>query len=317
VAKKKATNPYAAKSRAVHRVVMGAWAEAARASQKPALAMRFEECGTGAWAQHEGADVLAFETEAPVRRVMCCGHRLCDICARTRSAGIRETLEPAIETTFKAKPALMTLTIDDRVGESLVSATGRILTGWKKLRRRVGWKDRVRGGFYALEVTRNQERGSWHVHLHAVVDVDWLGQEEALMLWRNALGAGPLAGGVNIQRVRNGIAEATKYLVKGIEASRLPLAERAELLRWMHGRRMLSTFGHLYGVRVADDDEPEVEGPEEDGTEPIGFNARTGEVVTAADCDWRWDAAAHERGYALLAQWWEAKRGLRPPHGSS
>ena len=313
-------NPYTPRERAIHRSTCGRWAEAARAANRGALALRFDECGTGVWATHEGEQVLAFETDAPVRRVMTCNHRNCPTCARKRSARIREALEPHVADVahggqFTAKPALLTLTIDDTPGESLTSATTRILGAWKKVRRRKGWKDRVRGGFYALEVTRNQRRGSWHVHLHAVIDVDWLGQAEALQMWRGALGAGERAGGVNIQRVRNGIAEATKYLTKGVEASRLPLAERVELLTWMHGRRMISTFGHLYGLQLADDDDgPEDEGAEAtEGAEPIGYNPRTGVVVTADDCVWLASNDAVERGFAMLARLWDATRGIRPP----
>lgn len=313
-------NPYLPRERAIHRATCDRWAEAARAAHKGALALRFEECGSGVWATHEGEQVLAFETDAPVRRVMTCNHRNCPICARKRSARIRETLEPHVADVahggqFQAKPALLTLTIDDRPGESLRSATARIQGAWKKMRRRKGWHSRVRGGFYALEVTRNRGRGSWHVHLHAVIDVDWLGQPEALQMWRDALDAGEKCGGVNIQRVRNGIAEATKYLTKGVEASRLPLAERVELLTWMHGRRMLATFGHLYGLQLADDDEgPESEGEETtEGDEPIGYNPRTGVVVTANDCEWSGRSNDVERGFSLLARVWEAKHGGRPP----
>lgn len=309
-----AHNPFAPRERAVHRYTCERWAEAARAAEMPALAQRFDGCGMGAWAYHDGAPVLSIENGAPVRQLVTCHHRNCPVCARTRSARIRATLEPAVETTFTAKPALLTLTIDDRIGESLKSATARLQGAWKKMRRRKGWADRVRGGFYALEVTRNQARGSWHVHLHAVIDVDWLGQSEALMLWRDALGAGEKCGGVNIQRVKSGISEATKYLTKGIEAAQLPLAERVEMLKWMHGRRMLATFGSLYGLKLADDDEGEdTEGPEMTGAEPIGRNARTGEVVTADDCEWSWSGDAHARGFALLASWYENPDGWQPP----
>lgn len=313
-------NPYTPRERTIHRATCDRWAEAARAAHRPALALRFEECGSGLWATHEGEQVLTLDGNAPVRRVMTCNHRNCPTCARKRSARIREALQPHVADVahggqFQAKPALLTLTIDDREGETLPEATGRIQAAWKKMRRRKGWHSRVRGGFYALEVTRNVKRGSWHVHLHAVIDVDWLGQAEALEMWREALGSGERCGGVNIQRVRNGISEATKYLTKGVEASRLPLAQRAELLRWMHGRRMLATFGHLYGLQLADDDDgPEAEGVEAtEGSEPVGYNPRTGQVLTAAECEWLGSFDVVERGFEHLARWWEANRGIRPP----
>jgi hypothetical protein len=55
---------------------------------------------------------------------------------------------------------------------------------------------RVRGGFYAIEPI-HKGRG-WHVHIHAILDADYLPQAELSRLWHEITGDAYI---VDIRRV--------------------------------------------------------------------------------------------------------------------
>lgn len=244
----------------------------------------------------------------PVIRARYCDHRLCPWCCWGRSKRYADKLAPAVAQHFRAKPALATFTIDDRSGESLQSAAGRILGAYAKLQRRKQWRAAVRGGLRSFEVTRNAATRSWHVHLHVLLDTDYFPQDELLALWRECLTGDPegwvrvrgheprRVGGVNIKRVDD-VMEACKYVAKGNEAlATWPKADLLELLAWMRGRRLLQTFGCLHGIKVNEDEQPH----EEEAPPETGINGRTGEVRTAEDCAWSRAPSVEDEAWALL-----------------
>jgi hypothetical protein len=254
----------------------------------------------------------------PVQRAMFCDHRLCPWCQRGRASRYLAELEPAVRENFKAKPALATFTQDDRPDESLSSAAERILRSYQKLSRRKAWRQTVRGGLRSVEVTRNMERRSWHVHIHVLVDTDYFPQADLLALWRECMTGDPAGwlketgkeprriGGVNIKRLDD-ISEAVKYVVKGIEAlTTWPPETLQELLTWMRGRRLLQPFGCLFGLKVSEEEQPGTEEPDE---EAGGVNAVTGEVRTADECAWSNTPDVEDAAWERSAQAHKALEG--------
>lgn len=252
-----------------------------------------------------GRDVIVGPNGKPRALSAHCDHRLCPSCARRRSARMVAETKPKVVAVMKAKkPALITLTIDDRRGESLASASKRIQSAFKRLRRGKNWKHNVKGGLSAFETTRNEVRGTWHVHIHVVADVHFYAQEELLADWRDALGTtGLKIGGANIQRAKSGegmevddaLRECIKYVSKGIDDGMTDESLR-ELLKWMRGRRLTTCFGSFYGIHVDEEERPETE---EEGAEEewkrlgyAGMNVRTGELKKMHQCEWRSDDKA-------------------------
>jgi len=235
------------------------------------------------------------------------------------------------------RPRILTLTQDDRPGESLKSAFTRLLDAWKKLRRMKRWKSLVSSGITSLEVTRNATTGAWHPHLHAILDVHWYPQGELLEDWRAALGATGLAiGGARIEeagmrkqhvagcgdhkgcrcprvpvadQAGSGVDEVIKYFGKGIELARTSSTEDLrELLEWMRGVRMLRPFGEIYGkTNLNDDEEPTVE--EADGDEFL--DVQTGEIVPRRDLVFRADSSSQASGWRLMAEQWRGTHQFR------
>lgn len=117
---------------------------------------------------------------------------------------------------------------------------------WSKLRRSKVFKG-VRGGFYNLEVT-NEGRG-WHLHLHALVDVNYLPVRDLEKAWaRTTNGAGKIVR-VYDARKKDYLAEVTKYAVKGSQLSGWAASEIITFIRAFMGQRTFGVFGELYGRR--------------------------------------------------------------------
>lgn len=257
---------------------------------------------------------LACETGRPAQQRMSCNHRLCPWCAPKRAKRVKAQLAPVIGERFN-RAVLVTLTHDDRHGETLASAFDRLLGAFGRLRRQSRWKATVRGGLVSLEVTYSGRDAPaarrWHAHLHCIVDADWYEQADLLADWRAAMGAtGLRLGGARIELPRggaqSGVDEVVKYFAKGLDLNGWPTHALDELVGWMHGRRMLRTFGSIYNVKLADDDEaPTVE--EIEAAEY--YDPLTGALVLARELSWRSDEATQAVGWRLAELAWT----YRPP----
>lgn len=305
-------NPYSREELAwrqgVRSVVAEAEREAGHLKQHDAL----RQCEWGSQLMDPGgngrprAPVVSVEGGNVVRRLYHCDNRLCPTCARRRSAKHVERLTVVVGERFKRRPAMVTLTQRDIDGEPLADAMARLLAGWHQLRRSTLWREHVRGGWRSVEVTRHKGAGGatrWHCHLHVVVDAEWFPQAELLELWRTCLDVDDdTSGGARIERLRKGLAEAVKYCVKPADVIQWPQRDVVELVRWMRGRRMLQTFGHLHGVTLSEDEAPGLDVV--DGA-PDVVNSATGDVVPAAICQWSSRADDRDAGWRLAAAAWE------------
>lgn len=279
----------------------------------------------------------------PIATMQYCDHRLCPRCVRRRAAHNRNRIEPALRVALEdRKPSLVTLTQRARVDEPLQEAADRLLAGWQKLRRREGWKSRVKGALLAIEVTRNVVERWYHVHLHVLVDCSWYAQPELLADWRDALGLEGVddkGAGANIQRVRGGLTgglfEAIKYVTKGISSVDDDGTDGAaldswddehvrELLVWLRGRRTTRKYGTFYNVHLNDDEDvPDltpVMDPEwaADTDNPVvGVNAVTGRVVRESDATYLQDDEISEAGWSWLDELFDEHRASRRPGGNT
>lgn len=97
-----------------------------------------------------------------------CNKRWCPVCARLVSAqrwAKREALVRAM-----ASPLSVMLSAKNALPGP--EAIEEFKAGFRGFRRTRFWREVVRGGIASFEVT-SRGRG-WHVHLHAIVDCDWL-----------------------------------------------------------------------------------------------------------------------------------------------
>lgn len=104
-----------------------------------------------------------------------------------------------------------------------------------------------RGGFYSLELT-NEGRG-WHLHLHALIDANWIDAKELAIQWSRYIGQDFAIVKVKDTRDRNYLAEVTKYVADGQQIATWTAEAVTEYVLAFAGLRTFGVFGSLYGRR--------------------------------------------------------------------
>lgn len=180
-----------------------------------------------------------------------CGHRLCQVCARRRSARFYHRLKHIFDK--MRRPKMLTLTVKN------VPVIDRAYFKWirgclSKLRRRNCFKE-VFGGVYSIETTYNASRGDWHVHIHGLIDSEYLLNRDLIKQAWEKITEG--SWGVDIRMAdKNAIREILKYECKLSDFADHP--DRVdEYLKAVKGQRLFHGFGVCHNVK--DDEETEEE----------------------------------------------------------
>ncbi|XHR27365.1 MAG: hypothetical protein ACFUZC_15630 [Chthoniobacteraceae bacterium] len=108
-------------------------------------------------------------------------------------------------------PSMLTLTRSAWPGRLSRERLRDTLHAFARMRRMRAFQ-RVRGGIAALEVSRNPESGTWHDHIHALIDAQWLDIPSLADAWKRALREGG-QGSIHLQRLRKPQA-ALDYITK-------------------------------------------------------------------------------------------------------
>lgn len=105
-----------------------------------------------------------------------------------------------------------------------------------------------RGGFYSFEVT-NKGNG-WHLHLHAIVDAQYIDKMGLSSAWQEATSGSGLI--TNAKECVNDsyLKEACKYAAKGNEISAWSPSQISEFISAFEGVRTFGVFGNLYRKRT-------------------------------------------------------------------
>ena len=105
-----------------------------------------------------------------------------------------------------------------------------------------------RGGFYSLEVTN--EGNGWHLHLHALVDADYIDKRGLSDAWASATNGFGRIVDVSDARRKDYLAEVTKYSVKGVMLAAWRPDQILTFITAFSGVRSFGVFGQLYGART-------------------------------------------------------------------
>ena len=179
--------------------------------------------------------------------LFCCRDRLCPRCQRAR--GIQCALRAAaLVRTFNA-PRFITLTQADRQ-EDLGDALDRLARSFKALRKTDAWKANVKGGVYAVEVTRNVKAGTWHCHLHIIADGHFWAQADVSKLWYQITGDSMICDIRAVPDREKAAKYIAEYVAKPANVEDWEPAAICDFALALHGRRMLHTFGVAHGQRV-------------------------------------------------------------------
>lgn len=202
---------------------------------------RFKECG--------GDCVCEYSPSLRRYRLRAnyCGDRFCIPCARARSRKIEGALVKAFS---GSKPLFLTLTL--RASRATLSAClDRLYASFKALRRDAVWKSAVRGGVAVTEIKRGSGSGQWHVHLHALLQADYLDARWLSERWKEITGDSFIVDVSRMKHQQEGIGYVAKYASKGWTAEVTRDHDSlVECVCSLRGRRLLVTFGRMAKLDV-------------------------------------------------------------------
>ena len=173
-----------------------------------------------------------------------CHNRFCLMC---QGSYLRQVKERALAIVPEAQHHLSFLTLTQRArpGRELSRAIASITSSFRTMRRAPGWRSRVPGGLYVIEVTTGT-RGWWHAHLHAVIDTKWWPLEDLNTLWHQA--SHDIVH-CQIEVVKGGRQHhinryLSKYLTKAFSDDLYNHPEiLAQFVATCRGRRLIQAFG--------------------------------------------------------------------------
>lgn len=198
-------------------------------------AKRYATCGTYAWVLRVGGanDRFRIVTNR-------CRDRFCEACQKERKNIIGANLRACLPEAFMR---FMTLTLKS-TDQPLTEVLSRLIKSFGQLRRRKEIAERIDGGVWFLEITRNVETGRWHPHLHVLFQGTFIPQQ---ILRRNWLDITKDSFIVDIRALRDSKQAAEyvcKYASKGCDGSVWHDEEAlTEAMDALSARRTFSVFG--------------------------------------------------------------------------
>lgn len=249
-------HPLATQSQAQHRLHAGVKAprekvvDAFLASNKPALIKRADKLGMCGVAP-------VVRLEVGKRPALCAGRcrdRLCPLCSRLRGQQVRHRVRHLVQRANSVR--FVTFTIP-RTEEGLGERIDKLLKAFSDLRRRKFWKGLVKGGLFVIETTRGQRGEHWHVHLHVLVEGEFMPHASLKAEWGAVLGAEAVVDIRATHSREKAVAYVCKYVSKGSDIEEMTPEELCEYAEGVHRRRLMGTFGSWHRVDVNEETDEE------------------------------------------------------------
>jgi hypothetical protein len=174
-----------------------------------------------------------------------CDNLLCPLCQPRLAHERRKAIEWWTKETHQSKHVCLTVRNTEKITRGQIN---RLKEALNRLRRRKfarGW----RGGFGCLEVT-NESKG-WHLHLHLLVDADWIDQRQLAQEWAKATSQDVAIVWVKDARGKDYQREVQKYIVKGTTLAKWTAEDLGAFVDALQGTRTFFTFGTLYKRNAA------------------------------------------------------------------
>ncbi len=174
-----------------------------------------------------------------------CRDRFCLPCARQRGNLVAANILAQLD----GQPCrFLTLTLRSK-DETLRELLDQIQRAFRVLRTTDTWQRAVRGGVAFIEAKWNEYPGRWHVHLHALLQGQWINKPDLEAHWRRITSGSYVC---DLQHCPES-GKVTKYVVKycskpydhSVVVDPVRLHEALGAFR---GRRLFTTFGDWRGV---------------------------------------------------------------------
>lgn len=205
---------------------------------------RFCRCGSHAY-------VMCRADNPTIVRVAgsACRDRWCQPCARDRARTIAANL---IEHTAGCTLRFVTLTLRHNEN-SLSQQLDRLYACFVALRRCKFWSKCVQGGCSMIEVTRNAATGTWHPHMHLILQGSYMPHAQLRHHWLKITGDSSI---VDVRAVRDQqevYRYVAKYVTKPWKGEHVrDTAVLNETMRALDGKRLCNTFGSWRSLRLTE-----------------------------------------------------------------
>jgi hypothetical protein len=176
------------------------------------------------------------------RRVtMTCHDRLCQPCGASRGATLQRNLAKYID---DSPHRFLTLTLKHSA-TPLRDQLTRLNKCFRRLRNTVLWKERVTGGAAFLELTRNAETATWHVHLHVIIAGKYIPVGDLSQRWLAVTGDSQHIDLRLIRHKARVVEYCVKYATKPIHPSVVNDHDAlVESIQALVGRKLVIQFGN-------------------------------------------------------------------------
>lgn len=197
---------------------------------------RFANCGSAAYLYYSPS-----AGKATVKANFC-RDRFCVPCATARARRVREAILAQVAGR-RVRFATFTLR---HSRSALRDQIKRIYNAFNAFRRRRDIASRITGGVAILEIKLSDRDGLWHVHLHCLLEGDYIDQRQLSAHWLAVTGDSSIVHICHVGSTSDRVAYATKYAAKGLDASVFRDTDRAveaiEALRSVHLFRFFGTW---------------------------------------------------------------------------
>lgn len=214
---------------------------------------RFRLCGANAWVvrrvPNPSETALGTDREEEAYAVVAdhCHDRFCRPCSQFRSRTIAGNIASYIR---NRRFRFLTITIKtSRL--TLKQGVNKLYRCFAKLRRTKLWRSRVTGGCCTCEVKPSTGQSDWHPHLHCIIEGKFLPLKPLRKLWLQITGDSYIID-ISLGKDADDAARyISKYITKPFDSQVIRDNDRLEdAIHALHGRRLVSTFGHWRGQRL-------------------------------------------------------------------
>lgn len=168
-----------------------------------------------------------------------CRSRICPICAY-KTAQLRAQIIQEMMIGLR-HPKFITLTMPRWTGDP-GEGIKHLRKAFARLRKSGGIPG-LEGGCYAIEVIPKTD--GWHIHMHLIVDCDYVPHKKLIVAWGIALGVKSPSVDVRDACGLNAAKYVAKYVTKSLDPKDGPAAF-AKLYQAIVGVRLFSLFGKWY-----------------------------------------------------------------------
>lgn len=174
-----------------------------------------------------------------------CHLRWCPLCAESRALFLMYSVSQWYNTA--SSPKLLTLTLRHS-DIPLRDQIAQLYKAFRRLRQHAYMRKRTRGGIWFFQIKWIKKTQSWHPHIHALIDSDFIPHAEIRQRWAKLTQGSHV---VDIRLCWSADAAAThvaRYATRPGTLSKVPYLERLELLVAMDHLRIVGKWGNANNV---------------------------------------------------------------------